>query len=654
MKDLILYIHGRGGSAAESEHYRPLFPGCQVMGLEYHGQSPWEAGEEIRQAAEGLKQQYGSVTLVANSIGAFFAMSAGLDGLVRKAYFISPIVDMEGLIRGMMSRADVTEAQLRENGVIPTDFGEDLSWAYLCYVREHPVRWTVPTEILYGSCDDLTSYETVAAFAGDHRAGLTVMEGGEHWFHTEEQLRFLDAWILNGLEPLQIGGQSYRLLRLLGKGKGGYSYLARGDGAPVVVKQLHHEPCDYYRFGDKLEAELRDYGRLRELGIRIPAMIGFDRRDEQIVKEYIEGPTVMQLAQAGSPVTPYLPQVREMAARARSAGLNIDYYPANFVVRDGQLWYVDYECSEYSRQWDFEHWGILHWLPGVIFRFFREEDYEAVCDFLIALQDRDRSHMHWNWARFEWMFEHPEFDKEASSSIGLWWAGDKIVGAAIYDLYFGEAFCAALPEYEALYPAILDYAFRELKDDSGLGIAICDGNVGEIEAAKAEGFRPAEQQETLMCLELDRLPPLGLPEGFSLAELDPAEEPYAFQWLLWQGFDHGTDPEDFEREDPIVARVRRHFDRRLSLTALSPDGSKAAYCCVWLHPDTDYAYVEPVCTVPAYRGRGLAGALLSEALNRARSLGARSAYVISDLPFYEKLGFEKARHYTFYRKVNPL
>lgn len=57
---------------------------------------------------------------------------------------------------------------------------------------------------------------------------------------------------------------------------------------------------------------------------------------------------------------------------------------------------------------------------------------------------------------------------------------------------------------------------------------------------------------------------------------------------------------------------------------------------------------------PAYRGKGLAGALLSEALKRARSLGARSAYVISDLPFYEKLGFEKARHYTFYRKVNPL
>lgn len=67
-------------------------------------------------------------------------------------------------------------------------------------------------------------------------------------------------------------------------------------------------------------------------------------------------------------------------------------------------------------------------------------------------------------------------------------------------------------------------------------------------------------------------------------------------------------------------------------------------------PDTDYAYMEPVCTVPAHRGKGIASALLSEALTRAKALGAAAAYVISDLPFYEKLGFEKTHCYTLYRK----
>ena len=195
MKNLVLYIHGKDGSAAESEHYSPLFPGCEVIGLDYRTYTPWETGKEIREAVERLKGRYQTITLVANSVGAFFSMNAGIDAMIRRAYFISPIVDMERLIRDMMGWANVTEAELKGRGVIPTAWGEDLSWEYLCYVRAHPVQWTVPTEILYGRSDMLTAPETIAAFAREHRAGLTVMENGEHWFHTAEQTRFLDDWI---------------------------------------------------------------------------------------------------------------------------------------------------------------------------------------------------------------------------------------------------------------------------------------------------------------------------------------------------------------------------------------------------------------------------------------------------------------------------
>lgn len=195
MKDLVLYIHGKGGSATESERYRPLFPGCEVIGLDYQTFSPWETGKEIREAVEKLKHEYEDITLIANSIGAYFSMHAGIDGLIGRAYFISPIVDMERLILNMMRWANVTEKQLQAEGVIATDFGEDLSWDYLRYVREHPIRWTAPTEILYGSCDNLTAYETITAFADALGARLTVMEGGEHWFHTAQQMRLLDDWI---------------------------------------------------------------------------------------------------------------------------------------------------------------------------------------------------------------------------------------------------------------------------------------------------------------------------------------------------------------------------------------------------------------------------------------------------------------------------
>jgi hypothetical protein len=191
----VLYVHGRAGSASEAERYAPLFPGRAVAGLDYKTFSPWETGREIRAAAEELREKHDSLILVAVSIGAYFSMHAELEGLADRAYFISPVVDMEKLIGGLMAASGVTEAELEARGVIPTSFGEDLSWEYLTYVRAHPVRWDLPTKMLCGTADELTSIDTMRAFAVAHGAGLTVMEGGEHWFHTPEQLRFLDDWI---------------------------------------------------------------------------------------------------------------------------------------------------------------------------------------------------------------------------------------------------------------------------------------------------------------------------------------------------------------------------------------------------------------------------------------------------------------------------
>lgn len=192
--EAVLYVHGMGGSASESAHYAPLFPDCEVVGLDYKAFTPWETGAEIRAAVGSLLETHESVTLIANSIGAFFSMYAGVDALIREAYFISPVVDMEELILGMAERAGITEAQLETEGVIRTDEGE-LSWEYLRFVRAHPLRWEVPTRILCGENDALTPTETMRAFADAHGARLTVMPGGEHWFHTDAQMRFLDEWI---------------------------------------------------------------------------------------------------------------------------------------------------------------------------------------------------------------------------------------------------------------------------------------------------------------------------------------------------------------------------------------------------------------------------------------------------------------------------
>lgn len=189
----VLYIHGKGGNAAEAEHYRSLLPDAEVIGFDYRAETPWDAAPEFAAFVAGLGHEH--IVLIANSIGAYFSMSSGIADSIERAFFVSPIVSMEKLIESMMTWANVTERQLEAEKTIETAFGETLSWDYLSYVRTHPIAWDVPTEILYGETDHLQSPDTVHSFAEAHNAGFTVMPGGEHWFHTPEQMRFLDEWM---------------------------------------------------------------------------------------------------------------------------------------------------------------------------------------------------------------------------------------------------------------------------------------------------------------------------------------------------------------------------------------------------------------------------------------------------------------------------
>ncbi|WP_288757880.1 hypothetical protein [uncultured Treponema sp.] len=160
---------------------------------------------------------------------------------------------------------------------------------------------------------------------------------------------------------ISLNDKDYRLEKLLGKGKGGYSYLASCGGKFFVLKQIHHEPCSYYQFGNKIMAELNDYERLKNADIRIPLMIAHDVQNERILKEYIDGPTIEQFAKEKLVKPEYIAQVEEMCRKLYPLHLNIDYYPTNFIVQNGLLYYIDYECNEYSDEWNFENWGKKYW-----------------------------------------------------------------------------------------------------------------------------------------------------------------------------------------------------------------------------------------------------------------------------------------------------
>ncbi len=163
------------------------------------------------------------------------------------------------------------------------------------------------------------------------------------------------------MDKISVNEREFDVLCLLGKGKGGYSYLVTDGINQYTVKQIHHEPCDYYEFGNKLESECNDYQKLKKIGIAMPELLDVDSSHERILKEYIEGSTVMELVQSKQMKPAYFDQIKWMCDLLYAANTNIDYYPTNFIVRNDQLIYIDYECNDYAEQWNFENWGLQYW-----------------------------------------------------------------------------------------------------------------------------------------------------------------------------------------------------------------------------------------------------------------------------------------------------
>ena len=163
------------------------------------------------------------------------------------------------------------------------------------------------------------------------------------------------------MKEMCVNEKSYEVIKLLGHGKGGYSYLVTDGTKEYVLKQIHHEPCDYYQFGNKIESEMKDYKRLKEIGISMPKMFEVDIEKERILKEYIKGDTIFDYVLRNEVKPTFVEQMKEMCVVLYAANTNIDYFPTNFVVQEDKLYYIDYECNDYMEEWNFENWGIKYW-----------------------------------------------------------------------------------------------------------------------------------------------------------------------------------------------------------------------------------------------------------------------------------------------------
>ena len=204
---VFLFVHGQMGNKEEAGDFAEIVVprGWQVLGIDLpgHGERtgeedrfvPWEVVPELQTVMAWLRQRWRRVALRCNSIGAWFSMLAFPEEPLDRCLFVSPVVDMSRLIEDMMGWAGVTPEQLEAAGEIETDFGQTLSWTYRTWAMDHPIaQWEHPTSILYGTEDHMTSRMTVDHFVCRTGARIRVADGGEHWFHTPEQLAVLHEW----------------------------------------------------------------------------------------------------------------------------------------------------------------------------------------------------------------------------------------------------------------------------------------------------------------------------------------------------------------------------------------------------------------------------------------------------------------------------
>lgn len=209
-EDLYLFVHGKCSRKEDAAPFAELAvkKGFQVLSFDLpeHGErksSPYPCTAENGVHDLGIIRAYieagpwKRISLHAVSLGAYFSLLAFPEFRFEKVLFLSPVLDMERLIRNMMQWFHVSETDLKEKREIPTPIGETLSWPYYEYVKAHPIRaWNSPTAILYAAGDNITERAVVDAFAEHFHCRLSVMEiGGEHYFHTPEQLQVLDAWL---------------------------------------------------------------------------------------------------------------------------------------------------------------------------------------------------------------------------------------------------------------------------------------------------------------------------------------------------------------------------------------------------------------------------------------------------------------------------
>lgn len=276
------------------------------------------------------------------------------------------------------------------------------------------------------------------------------------------------------------------------------------------------------------------------------------------------------------------------------------------------------------------------------------ENFKLFRNFLKEVAS-DNLFENWHWARWGWMMGHPNFEDEMLNMIGLWKDGKKVVGIVTHDMRIGEAYLICKSYCCDFLDDMVEFAEINITNNNNLFIIVNDKNNVQNDLLKFLGYNKIDRQEIILEYDFKKKNlAYSLIDGFTVSSFKEDKDNNKYMRVIWKGFEEEGQLPIIDEDDDEP--LRQNWKEELSVFVKAPDGEYVAHCGMWYEEGERTAYIEPVCTVPEYRKKGLAKIAVYEAMIRCRKLGAERAIVVSNQAFYIKIGFELSSRYSFWKR----
>ena len=254
---------------------------------------------------------------------------------------------------------------------------------------------------------------------------------------------------------------------------------------------------------------------------------------------------------------------------------------------------------------------------------------------------------------FEYAHTHPAFNHKLTHRFGLWEENNEIIGITCYEMDIGECFISTRNGYESLLPEMIKYSEINLSANNVLSIWIFDKEVSKRNLLQKMGYKMIHSERVTIFKYNNKFIEKNIPNGFSVISLDDENDFDKIDDCLWYGFDHGPGPsigKGLEKlDDRIQMQSGPNFRKDLTTVIKAPDGKYACFAGMWIDKKNEYAYLEPLATVPEYRKMGLATIAIAEGIKKTEKLGMK--YCFGGVgEFYQAIGFETIGNRELWKK----